>query len=102
MTLRGLLLTPSYAVWMPYLYGDRITEVESADLLARLRARGSAEATMAAAAIRPGIRRDATHGTSEQVQAAILVELRDWDNLTPGLAVVRDRLSGPQRGLRII
>jgi len=24
---------------MPYLYGDRITEVESADLLARLRAR---------------------------------------------------------------
>jgi hypothetical protein len=100
--LRGLLLTPSYPVWMPYLYGDRITEVESADLLARLRARGSAEATMAAETIRPGVRRDATHGTSEQVQAAILVELLDWDNLTPGLAVVRDRLSGPQRGLRII
>jgi len=90
---------------MPYLYGDRITETESAELLTRLRARGTAEATMAADMVRPGARRDATHGTSAQTQAAILVELRDWDELdenAPGLAVLRDRLSGPQRGLRII
>jgi hypothetical protein len=36
---------------------------------------------------------------------AILVELCDWDDLdrtAPGLAVVRARLSGPRRGLRII
>jgi len=90
---------------MPYLYGDRITDVESADLLTRLRARGTPEATMAAETIRPGARPDASHGTSEQVQAAILVELRDWDDLdktAPSLAVVRDRLSVPKRGLRII
>jgi hypothetical protein len=90
---------------MPYLYGDRITDVESADLLARLRARGTPEATMAAETIRPGTRSGRSHGTSEQAQAAILVELRDWhdlDQTAPGLAVVRDRLSGPQRGLRII
>jgi hypothetical protein len=87
---------------MPYLYGDRITEGESADLLTRLRARGTPEAMMAAESIRPGPRRDATHGSSEQVQAAILAELLDWDDLPAGLAAVRDRLSGPQRGLRII
>jgi len=90
---------------MPYLYGDRISDDESADLLRRLRARGTPEATMAAEALRPGARPSASHGTSEQAQAAILVELRDWDDLdktAPGLAVVRDRLSGPQRGLRII
>ena len=60
---------------------------------------------MAAETIRHGAHRNASHGTSEQVQAAILVELRDWDDLdktAPRLAVVRDRLSGPQRGLRII
>jgi hypothetical protein len=57
---------------------------------------------MAVETIRPGARRDATHGSSEQVRAAILVELLDWDDLPAGLAAVRDRLSGPQRGLRII
>jgi hypothetical protein len=87
---------------MPSLYGDRITEMESADLLTRLQARGTPAATMAVETIRPGARRDATHGTSEQVRAAILVELLDWDDLPAGLAAVRDRLSGPQRGLRII
>ena len=90
---------------MPYLFGDRISDVESADLLARLRERGTPEAIMAAETIRPAARPRASHGTSEQVQSAILVELRAWDDLdktAPGLAVVRDRLSGPQRGLRII
>ena len=79
--------------------------MESADLLARLRERGTPEATMAAEAIRRGAHRNASHGTSEQVQAAILVELRGWvdlDKTAPGLAVVRDRLSGSQRGIRII
>jgi hypothetical protein len=60
---------------------------------------------MAVETFRPGARRDASHGTSAQVQEAILVELRDWDDLdktAPGLAIVRDRLSGGQRGLRTI
>ena len=90
---------------MPYLYGDRITEVESAELLTRLFARGTPEATMAANALRPGARPRASQGTSVQGRAAILVELYDWDDLdrtAPGLAAVRNRLSGPQRGLRII
>ena len=90
---------------MPYLYGDRVSDVEHADLLARLRARGTREAMMAVETFQRVARQRASHGTSEQVQAAILVELRDWDDLdktAPGLAAVRDRLSGQQRGLRII
>ena len=90
---------------MPYVFGDRISEVEREDLLTRLRARGSSEAAVAAETICRGVGRRPTQDTSAATQAAILVELHDWaelDKTAPGLAAVRDRLSGPQRGLRII
>jgi hypothetical protein len=90
---------------MPYVYGDRISEVELDALLTRLRARGSTERTVAAETISRGVGRDPSQGTSAQTQAAILIELREWDDLDEtahGLAKLGDRLSGPQRGLRII
>jgi hypothetical protein len=90
---------------MPRLYGDRITDVESTELIAKLRARGTSEATIAADTVGRGPSRDTTVATSLQARHAILLELRDWEDLdekSPGLAGLRDRLSAPQQGSRII
>jgi hypothetical protein len=90
---------------MPRLYGDRITDAESAELVAKLRARGTTEAIVAADTVGKGPRRDATVATSVQARDAILRELKDWKNLdatSPSLAGLRDRLSAPQAGRRII
>lgn len=90
---------------MPRLYGDRISDAESAELVAKLRARGTTAATMAADTVGKGPRRDATVVTSMESREAILVELQNWtdlDQVAPSLAGLRDRLSGPQQGRRII
>ena len=90
---------------MPYLYGDRITDANGEELLVRLRARGSAGATIAAQTIGKGPRRDATAVSCLRAREAILLELVEWDDLAssaPGLDRLRARLSGPQRGQRII
>jgi hypothetical protein len=90
---------------MPRLYGERITDAESAELIAKLRARGTRDAIVAANTVGKGPSRDATVATSLQARDAILLELRDWDDLdenAPSLAVLRDRLAAPQQGLRII
>lgn len=90
---------------MPLLYGDRITDAESAELVGKLRARGTSDATIAAETVGKGPRRDATVATSMQARDAILLELQAWKNLdasSPSLAGLRDRLSAPTRGQRII
>ena len=90
---------------MPRLYGDRITDAESAQLIAKLRARGTADALIAANTVSKGPGRDATVATSLQARDAILLELQDWDDLdatAPSLAILRDRLAAPKQGLRII
>ena len=90
---------------MPRLYGDRITDAESAELVAKLRARGTSDALVAANTVGRGPSRDATVRTSLQARDAILLELRDWvdlDEEAPNLAALRKRLSAPSQGLRII
>ena len=90
---------------MPRLYGDRISDAESAELIAKLRARGTADSLLAANTVGKGPGRDATVATSLQARDAILLELIDWDDLdatSPSLAVLRDRLAAPKQGLRII
>ena len=90
---------------MPRLYGDRISDAESAELIAKLRARGTSDALVAANTVGKGPSRDATVATSLQARDAILLELCDWEDLdetAPSLAALRDRLAAPQQGLRII
>ena len=90
---------------MPYLYGDRITDADGEELLVRLRARGTAEADMAARTIKGGHPREATSATGLETREAILLELVEWDDLArdaPGLVRLRDRLAGPRQGRRII
>ena len=90
---------------MPRLYGDRITDAESADLIARLRSRGTPDAIVAANTVGKGPGRDTTVATSQRAREAILFELRDWSDLaaaSPNLAALRDRLSAPSQGVRII
>ena len=90
---------------MPYLYGDRITDANGAELLQRLRARGTSESILAAKTIGKGAGRDATAASGLTAREAILLELVEWDDLAgsaPGLVRLRDRLSGPQQGQRII
>jgi len=90
---------------MPRLYGDRISDAESAELIAKLRARGTTDALVAANTVGKGPSRDATVATSLQARDAILLELRDWEDLdetAPSLAGLRDRLAAPQQGLKII
>jgi len=90
---------------MPRLYGDRISDAESAELLAKLTARGTPDALVAVSTVGRGPGRDATVATSERARDAILLELQDWEGLdqtAPGLAGLRDRLSAPRQGLRII
>jgi hypothetical protein len=92
-------------VVMPRLYGDRITDAESAELIAKLRARGTSDSKIAADTVGKGPGRDTTVATSLRAREAILHELRDWPDLdasAPGLAGIRDRLSGQQQGQRII
>jgi hypothetical protein len=90
---------------VPRLYGDRITDAESAELIAKLRARGTSGAIIAARTVGTGANRDTTAAASLEARNAILLELRDWEDLdkeAPSLAGLRDRLSGPQQGRRII
>ena len=90
---------------MPRLYGDRISDAESAELIAKLKARGTAEAIGAANTVGKSPGRDTTVASSLEARDAILLELRAWKGLdeeAPGLAGLRDRLSGPQQGRRII
>jgi hypothetical protein len=90
---------------VPRLYGDRISDAESAELIAKLRARGTSDASIAALTVGAGANRDATAATSLQARDAILLELLDWDALdeeAPSLAGLRDRLACPQQGSRII
>lgn len=90
---------------MPRLYGDRITDAESAELIAKLRSRGGSDALVAANTVGKGGSRDATVATSLQARDAILRELRDWadlDSVAPNLAAIRDRLAAPSQGVRII
>ena len=74
-------------------------------LVERLRARGSSGSLIAANTVGKGPSRDATAETSNQAREAILLELREWvdlDGTAPDLAVLRDHLSAPQQGKRII
>ena len=90
---------------VPYLYGDQITDANGEELLARLRTRGTPEATMAARTITGGHPRDATSASGLETRQAILLELVEWDDLAgtaPRLVRLRDRLAGPQQGRRII
>jgi len=90
---------------MPRLYGDRVTDAESAELVAKLLARRTPDALVAANTVAKGPSRDATAATSLQARDAILLELLEWSDLdvsSPCLAALRDRLASPQRGLRII
>ncbi len=83
------------------LYGDPITDDDAAELLARLQARGTAEATRAVETIEKGQGRYATPATTLAVRETILRELIEWDDLessAPSLARLRDRLAGPQQG----
>ncbi|WP_411277926.1 hypothetical protein, partial [Gaiella sp.] len=82
---------------MPRLYGDRITDAESAALIAKLRSRGTPDATIAANTGGKGPGRDTSVATSLKAREAILLELCSWPDLeasAPGLAGIRDRLSG--------
>ncbi len=90
---------------MPRLYGDRISDAESSELIARLRARGTSDAIVAADTVGSGPSRNTTSATSVQARDAILFELRAWKRLdeeAPNLAGLRDRLTRPQQGRRII
>lgn len=89
---------------MAYLYGDRISDADSAKLVTRLRGRGTAAAALAADTVTRGASRDATAESSLNARDAILLELREWAHLdeeAPSLALVRDRLAAPE-GIRII
>lgn len=90
---------------MPYLFGDRISDAERAELLARLNARGTPEAVDAADTIRLGAGRESTAASGLRAREAIVKELLEWDDLgqsAPGLVAVRDRLSANKQGRRII
>ena len=82
-----------------------MSDAESAELIAKLRARGTSAAINAANTVGTGPSRDTTAATSLEARDAILLELRGWANLdedAPDLAGLRDRLATPQQGRRII
>ena len=66
---------------MPRLYGDRVSDAESALLIEKLRVRGSSGSLIAANTVGKGPSRDATAETSNQAREAILLELREWADL---------------------
>ena len=80
---------------MPHLYGDRITTVENAELISRLRARGTDDAMAAANTLATSRNPKSTATTALQVRDAILLELRDWEDLGKNtrLAALRHRLA---------
>jgi hypothetical protein len=84
------------------LYGDPISDEDAAALLARLQARGTAEAMKAVETIEKGQGRYATPATTLAVRETIVRELIEWDDLessAPSLARLRDRLAGgPHQG----
>jgi hypothetical protein len=84
---------------MAWLYGKQIREAEEAELLRRLRERGTIEAVYAADTVKAsGAHRNATSETSVQARSAILLELQEWTGLertAPGLAALRDHLATP-------
>jgi hypothetical protein len=82
---------------MPLIYGARLSEMELAELVARLRSRGTS-ASLAAADTLSGSRADrsASAESSGLVRKAIVFELSQWDNLeeaSPHLTALRDRLA---------
>jgi hypothetical protein len=87
---------------MAHLYGNPISDEEQAELVRRLRNRGTDAAARAATALGGGANRHATIESAEQVRQLILRELQDWaelDETSPRLAAVRDRLAAPPQGL---
>jgi len=87
---------------MAHLYGNAISDEEQAELVRRLRRRGTEEAARAATALGGGANRHATIESAEQVRVLVLRELQEWDELDeayPRLAAVRDRLVAPPQGL---
>jgi hypothetical protein len=87
---------------MAHIYGNPVTDEERAELVRRLRERGTADATGAAAALGSGANRHATVESAAQVRQVILSELEAWADLDeeyPRLAAVRDRLLAPPQGL---
>lgn len=89
---------------MTYLYGDRISDVESQALIDRLNARGTDEARRAAEVCGHVRSANRTAASATEARAVILDELVRWDGLdetSPDLARVRDRLKAPP-GKKII
>jgi hypothetical protein len=83
---------------MKWLYGIQISDEENAELLARLRRRGTIESLFAADTVCQPASRHATAETSVQAREAILHELQAWTDVyetAPGLASVREHLSKP-------
>ena len=85
---------------MPHLYGIPISVAENTELIARLRVRGTRDATAAAVALGTTRNPKSTATTALQVRDAILLELREWEDLanTTSLAALRDRLKTATEG----
>ncbi len=90
---------------MPRLYGDPVSDEELAELLRRLRERGTPDAVRAANTLSQGPSRTATAETAVLVRETVRQELDEWvglDDEAPRLASVRDRLAGSGEGMRVI
>ena len=87
---------------MPRLYGKSISEAEYAELLRRLRGRGTRTADLAADTFSESSAiRHATPESADEVRDAVRLELREWNTLdsdAPGLTAVRDVLGVPPTG----
>jgi hypothetical protein len=85
------------------LFGYRVQEEEIAQLLRRLRVRGTPSAADAVRTIRRGRAVGEAPETATETREAILVELREWNDIehdAPLLAALRDRLSAAKRASR--
>ncbi len=90
---------------MPWIYGIKVSEADYAELLRRLRDRGTAKPAFAANTVEQVAKRDATIETALDDREAILTELRDWqglDEASPELAAVRDWLARPPGRARAV
>jgi hypothetical protein len=78
---------------VPLLYGNPISAAEDTELIARLRARGSRDSIVAAVTLGTIRNPKSTASTAQQVRDAILLELREWEDLdnATSLAALRDR-----------